>query len=142
MDENKEKSVRKKKKVGHILIELLLLALIACFVGIIWFAVSVKTSSSPVGYWTITEASSNGVVMTPEDAELIGLDKIGSALLYKSGKCKITLMGNEFEGDWEKVKSSSITISYGNGHVMNAQIDKDNVMTATDENYVDYVLEK
>lgn len=142
MDENKEKSVRKRKKIGHVLMELLLLALIACFVGIVWFAFSVKTSSSPVGYWTITEASSNGVVMTPEDAEAIGLSKIGSALLYKSGKCKITIMDKEFEGKWTKEKSRSLTIRYGNGHVMKAQIDSDNVMTATDENYVEYVLKK
>ena len=80
--------------------------------------------------------------MTPEDADAMGYDGIGSFTLNKSGSCKVVMMGEEYEGSWKTSKGKSLVINCGKGHVFNATIDKNAVMKATDESYIVYYLEK
>ena len=143
MDNNIGKTKDNKKKAyGRQLLAVLLIMVIAAVAFAVGTAFSVKNSSSPVGYWVVKQATLNGIVMTSEDAEAIGLNQIGSISLKKSGKCEVSLMGDEFEGTWIINDDNSLTIKYGDEYTITAVIGDDSVMTAKDESEVEYVLEK
>lgn len=108
-----------------------------------FIGVGIKNTDGPVGYWTITEASSGDVVMKAEDAEAMGLREIGAFKLNKSGECEITYLGKKSEGKWKQSDSGNIVIKYGEDKKIVAKIStKTGVMTAKDDESMVYKLEK
>ena len=137
---------KKKKSPLRIFLRVLLVLLFIVIVGagIFFFgtAYSVKNSDSPVGYWTIKEASSASVTMTEDEATALGLNEIGHFRLDNSGSCEIVYLFDEYEGTWVQNSDSTISISYGDEQTMTVVIDDGGVMSATDGSFMRYTLEK
>ncbi len=143
--EQKKAKIRKRRRVRRAIWTVILLAILAVVVYFAVLLISIKSSASPVGYWVIKESSSNGVTMTQEDAEAIGLSAIGSIKLNESGSCKVVILDEDFEGVWTSDDDGNITITYdadGEEKVLNATIDDDGKMTAHDDATMEYTLEK
>ena len=139
-----KKTARKKRLlIYHRIIFTVLILGAVTLIAIFLFGVGVKHNDGPVGYWTITKASSGDVSMTAKDAEAMGLSRIGSFKLNKSGDCVITYLGKEFEGTWKKSDSGKIVIDYGEEGRLVAEINtKTGIMTAEDGVSMVYTLEK
>ena len=116
--------------------------ILAAVLGFLILTMTVKNSSSPVGFWIIKEAASGDVVMTEEDAKAIGLTKIGAFRLDKSGDCSLVILESEYAGKWTEGDDGRLNINYGDGLVLYATIDEEGVMTATDDVSMRYTLEK
>ena len=101
-------------------------------------------SDGPIGFWEITEVTTGDVVMTVEDAKNIGLNSVGSVTLRKSGTADVTLVGEDYEGEWNLADDGTMTIVYGNeDEVLTGTIDEEaGVMTLTDSIGSTYKLEK
>lgn len=132
----------KKRRPVRVIAAVLMSFFIAAFLVMIGAALFIKYSSSPVGYWKITEAKANDIVMTKEDAEAVGLKGIGYLRLNRSGSCSLRLLDDKYKGTWKQTKKGTIKVSYGEGDTLNATIDKRGVMTATDKVKVEYKLKK
>ena len=132
----------KRKKVVRMVIGTAMILVIAAFAFLVIMAFSIKGSDSPVGYWVVKEATSNGVVMTPQDAEAMGFNEIGSIRFDKSGSCKVTVLGKEDEGQWVDNENGTLTITYGENQIMTIELNRDGTITAIDESYIEYLLEK
>lgn len=132
----------KKRSVHKIVVTVILIAILAAAVAFGIMVLSIKNSSSPVGYWVIKEGASGGVTMTQEDAEALGLNEVGSIRLDKSGDCKVTILGEEYEGKWTGDDDGNITITYGEDKTLTATIDDEGIMKAHDELMMEYTLEK
>lgn len=105
-------------------------------------AVMTACGGGPVGFWQIDEVNAGDVVMTEDDAESFGIATIGSVKLQKSGKCVVTIIGEEQEGTWEQAEDGTITINYGDNMTMTGSIGEDNIMTLTDTQGSEYKLSK
>ena len=137
-----EPEIKAKHSIGR---KALIAVAAVIFAVVVFFAVmviSTKQSSSPVGYWVIKEAASSDVTMTQTDAEAMGFTEIGSVRLDKSGSCKVTILGEEYDGEWTQDEEGAITITYGEEKSLTAAIGEDGVMTAADDSSVEYTLEK
>ncbi len=132
----------KKRSIHRIVITVILIAILAAAVGFGILVLSIKNSSSPVGYWVIKEGASSGVTMTQEDAEALGLNEVGSIRLDKSGDCEVTILGDEYKGKWTGDDDGNITITYGGDKTLTATIDDEGIMKAHDELMMEYTLEK
>ena len=143
MEDNKKakKAAEKKRKARRTLMIIILIVILAVFAFFAAMVISTKTSTSPVGYWVITEGTSGSVTMTKDDAEALGLNEVGSIRLDKSGTCEIVILDEEYTGNWESDEEGNITISYGEEKTLTATIDDEGKMTAQDE-LVEYTLEK
>ena len=95
-----------------------------------------------VGYWQITEVTAGDVVMTNEDANTLGLATVGAIKLQKSGKCVVTLLGEETEGIWTQTEDGALTVNYGDDMVLSGSINDEGVMVLTDTQGSEYKLEK
>lgn len=140
--EEEKKAAGKKRGIGRKLLIVILLAILAVFVFFVGLIISVKNSSSPVGYWIIKQSASSEVTMTEEDAKAMGLNEIGSVRLDKSGDCRIVILNDEYEGKWTSDDNGTITISYGEEQTLTATINEEGVMTAQDNAMIEYTLEK
>lgn len=134
---HKNNTVRNRKIIAGFMI-----AIIAVIAAAVIFAFVSKHSKAPEGYWTIKSIDAGKIVMEQEDAEAIGLSKLGSIKLNKSGECIVTLMEEEYECTWTQAEDGTITIPYTNEAVLTATIDENGVMTAIDQTKVKYTLEK
>ena len=132
----------KKRSVHKIVITVILIAILAAAVAFGIMVLSIKNSSSHVGYWVIKEGASGGVTMTQEDAEALGLNEVGSFRLDKSGDCKVTILGEEYDGKWTEDDDGNLTITYGEDKTLTATIDDEGIMKAHDELMMEYTLEK
>lgn len=132
----------KKRSIHRIVITVILIAILAAAVGFGILVLSIKNSSSPVGYWVIKEGASSGVTMTQEDAEALGLNEVGSIRLDKSGDCEVTILGDEYKGKWTRDDDGNITITYDGDKTLTATIDDEGIMKAHDELMMEYTLEK
>ena len=135
-------AAERKRRIHRKVLTFIMLAILAAVVGFGILVLSIKNSSSPVGYWVMKEGTSGGVTMTQEDAEAIGLNEVGSIRLDKSGDCKVTILGDEYEGKWTRDDDGNITITYDGGKTLTATIDDEGIMKAHDELMMEYTLEK
>lgn len=102
----------------------------------------VGCGSGPVGYWKIETIEAGEVTMGIDDAKSIGLSMVGAVKLQKSGKCVVTLLGEESNGTWEQADDGTITVNAENDAVYTGSIGEDKVMTLTDVQGVKYTLKK
>ncbi len=95
-----------------------------------------------VGFWIVEKVTAGEVVMNEQDAASIGLNAVGTVKLQQSGKCEVNLLGEEAEGTWSQASDGTITVKYGKGLTLTGGIDDKGVMTLTDPQGAEYVLEK
>ena len=144
-DKTAEKKARREKRLKIYSKAFFYVLVLGAAVVILFFfiGVGIKNTYGPVGYWTITEASSGDVVMKPEDAEAMGLREIGAFKLNRGGDCEITYLGKKAQGTWKQSDSGKIVIKYGEDKKIVAQIStKTGVMKAKDNESMVYKLEK
>lgn len=95
-----------------------------------------------VGFWIVEKVTAGDVVMNEQDAESIGLNAVGTVKLQNSGKCEVNLLGEEAQGTWEQAPDGTITITYGKDLTLSGSIDDKGIMTLTDPQGAEYVLDK
>lgn len=122
----------------NVISRLLILMLTACLT----MGMLTSCGSGPVGFWQVDEVTAGDVVMTKDDASSIGLNAIGTVKLQKSGKCVVTMLGEESEGTWEQAEAGTITINYGDGFTLTGTIDEEGEMHLSDLQGSDYKLSK
>lgn len=105
-------------------------------------ALTACSSDPAVGFWIVEKVTAGDVVMNEQDAASIGLNAVGTIKLQKSGNCEVSLLGEEAPGTWKWVEDGTLTISYGDGLTLTGGIGEDGVMTLTDPQGAEYVLEK
>lgn len=141
-----EKLKKRKKPRGNRLLRtalgVIMIAILAIFVCVVWMGISTKNSDSPVGVWEVKKVSAYGSVMTEEDAQGMGLEGIGYIRLNNNGSCSVKILDLEAEGSWTQAEDGTVTIDYGGAQPFAAHIDDEGVMTITDEMSVEYKLEK
>ena len=118
----------------------LVAALIITAIGIA--ALTACSGEEAIGFWIVDQVTAGEVVMTGEDAVSIGLNAVGTVKLQKSGKCEVTLLGEESSGTWSKAADGTITVSCGDSLVLTGSIDDEGVMTLKDPQGAEYVLSK
>lgn len=145
LKENEQEKAAAKKKKHKVRRTVMILILMAMLAVVIYFAVlllSVKNSTSPVGFWIIKESTSGEITMTEQDAKAMGLNEIGSVRLDENGTCSVIILGEESDGTWTSDDDGNVTVSYGEGKTLTATIDEEGKMTAQGENQMEYTLEK
>lgn len=100
------------------------------------------SQSQAVGFWIVEKVTAGDVVMNSEDAESIGLSAVGTVKLQKSGKCEVNLLGEESKGKWTQAEDGTITINCSGGLILTGSISEEGLMTLTDPQGAEYVLDK
>lgn len=100
------------------------------------------SQNQAIGFWIVEKVTAGNVEMNEQDAASIGLNAVGTVKLQKSGKCEVNLLGEEAQGTWTQAQDGKITINYGKDLTLSGSIDDNGVMTLTDPQGAEYVLEK
>lgn len=97
----------------------------------------VMVSAGPsVGYWQVKEITAGDVVMTEKDGDNLGI-KLGYFKLYRSRRCEVVLLEEEYKGKWEE-KDGIITVHYGERTATGTV--EGNDLTLTDDQTIIYKL--
>lgn len=100
------------------------------------------SQNTAIGFWIVEKVTAGDVEMNEQDAASIGLNAVGTIKLQKSGKCEVNLLGEEAQGTWTQAQDGTITINYGSGLTLSGSIDDNGIMTLTDPQGAEYVLDK
>lgn len=100
------------------------------------------SQNQAIGFWIVEKVTAGDVEMNEQDAASIGLNAVGTVKLQKSGNCEVNLLGEESSGTWSQASDGTITIKFGKGLTLSGSIDDNGVMTLTDPQGAEYVLEK
>ena len=118
----------KKKVLATILIAAMVFAFASC-------------STILYGKWRINKVVAGDVKMTGEEIKEMGLEA-GYIKLNKSGSCVVNLLGDEYDGRWEKKDKKHLDITYNNDQKGEATIVSDGNMTFVDAQGAEYTLKK
>ena len=93
------------------------------------------------GKWRVNKVVAGDVKMNAEDIKEMGLEA-GYIKLNKSGSCVVNLLGDEYDGRWEKKDEKHLYITYNSDQKGEATLVGDNGMTFIDAQGAEYTLKK